>query len=150
MRGFTLIEILLGVAISVLIFITAGSVMVTLYNSSTRTKQSQSLEQTKNDLQLEFLNNVRWGEEIESNLNSLRVDETVYELVDGRINKNGEAITSSEVEVRDFSVVDYSTSDGVASLEISIELVNKRLPSVSERLRVVVSQRQMEITEGGG
>lgn len=144
-NGFTLIEILLGVAISSLIFITAGSVFAVLFRSDVKTQRLSLISQTKNDLQIDFSNSIRWVNDV-SFVNgsnpSITADTTIYTLVDGRILKNGEALTSKDVVVKKITTTDYSLASDLKSLEIVVEVENKLFPNSQDILKIVVSQRR--------
>lgn len=146
--GFTLVELLLGITISVLIFLTAGSVMATLYSSGTRTKQSQALEQTRNDLQLELLNAVRWSQNLSYTTNSITANESTYHVESERLYKNDVPLTSSEVIVKSFNITNYTASPPEASLEITTELGHRRFTTLNDVFKFVVSQRKTTIEEG--
>ena len=132
-----------------LIFITAGSVMATLYSTGTRTKQSQALEQTINDLQIEFLNAVKWGTSVSYSSNSISVDGVAYQLRDERIYKNDVPLTSNEVIIKSLNVNNYSNSPPYLSLEIKIELGHRRFAALYDTVRFVVSQRKTTLEEHG-
>lgn len=118
-KGFTFIEILIGLSISAAIFIIATSLVVNIFSSTTKSKQMQVLEQAKNDLQAEFGNSVRWADSISYIGNTLQIDTTTYTLQDGVVMRNGSPITPSEVEVTDFDVVRHETAASGSSLPSS-------------------------------
>ncbi|RJR30111.1 hypothetical protein C4564_00950 [Candidatus Microgenomates bacterium] len=108
-KGITLIELLLGMVVSSAIFLVAGSAMAFLLGTSTKNRLSQSLEQTKNDIQVNMGNQVRWADKIDFLGGKLILDSDIYEVIDGQFYKNGSRITSSEVEITDFSVKRFAT-----------------------------------------
>lgn len=146
-NGYTLVELLLGVTISVMIFMTAASVVALMFRSDAKTKRVETLEQTKNDIQGELTSNVRWGENITFSRNLLTIDSTVYKLQDGRIFKNSDPLTSSEVNIKSFQIEDFSNSPVIKSLELTIEMENKTVSSTKDTLRFVVSQRKTSFEE---
>lgn len=113
--GFTLIEILIGLTITVAIFIIATSLVVNVFSSTTKSKQREALEQAKNDLQAEFGTSVRWADSISYISGTLAIDSASYRLANGAILKNGEKITSNEVVVDSFSVVKHQPSPVASS-----------------------------------
>lgn len=102
-RAFTLVEILVGLAVSAAIFVVATSLVVNIFSSSLKSRQSETLEQVKNDLSAELGNNVRWADTMTIG-STLQIESTVYELSDGRIYKDGQPLTPLEVEITKFEV----------------------------------------------
>lgn len=143
-KGFTLIELLLGVTISVMIFLAAGSVIALLFRTDVKSKNLESLEQTKNNLTAELTTSIRWGEQIGFDTRSLKVDTLEYTLVDGKILKNNEPLTSDDITITRFEIKNFSNSSKINSLEIGIDMQNKNFTSVKDTFNIVVSQRQRE------
>ena len=144
-KGFTLIELLLGVTISVMIFLAAGSVIALLFRTDIKSKNIESLEQTKNNLSAELTTSVRWGELITTTgAGELIVDSSRYILLNGKILKNNEPLTSDDITITRFEIKDFSNSTKLKSLEIRIDMQNKNFTSVKDTFNIVVSQRQRE------
>lgn len=114
-KGFTLIEILVGLGVSAAVFVIATTLVVNIFTSSLKSRQVEVLAQVKNDLQAEFGNTVRWGDTISFNGGVLRVDSVSYSLSDGVIYKDGSPLTPVEVEVVGFDVVKYDPIGGSAA-----------------------------------
>lgn len=146
-KGLTIIEILIGMTVSVIILMVSTSMMANIFYIDTKSKQSEILSQVKNDLQSEITVGVRWAETLSFSDNELVVDSNVYSLNDGLIEKNGEAITPSSVYIEELEVNDFSTMSQQKSLRVNIAMRHRDFTSVSDSLEVVVSQRKMEITE---
>lgn len=140
--GFTLIELLLGVTISVLIFLAAGSVMALLFKTDVKTKRLESLEQTKNDLHSEFTTSIKWGGSIAFTNGELQVDVNTFKLLDGRIYKNNDPLTSSDISITKFAVENYSNTSDVKSYEITVDMENKNFSTIKDSMKTVVSQRK--------
>lgn len=117
--GFTLIEILIGLTITVSIFIIATSLVVNVFSSTTKNKQREALEQAKNDLQSEFGTSVKWADSISYANSTLTIDSAIYKLEDGAILKNGEKITPSDVVVDRFNVIKHQPSPAASSAPAS-------------------------------
>ena len=117
-KGLTLIELLIGLTLSVSIFLIATSLMVNILGSNLKSKQAQTLEQVKNDFQAETSNSVRWANSLSFVNGVFEVDGDKYYLNydDGRIYKNDIPITPSDVEVDSFDVARYSTPVEVQDL----------------------------------
>ena len=144
-KGFTLIELLLGVTISVMIFLAAGSVIALLFRTDIKSKNIESLEQTKNNLSAELTTSARWGELITIiGGQELIVDSSRYTLLNGKILKNNEPLTSNDITITRFEIKDFSNSTKLKSLEIRIDMQNKNFTSVKDTFNIVVSQRQRE------
>ncbi len=144
--GFTLIEMMLGVVISAIIFLTIGSVVAVFYSSDAKTQRTQIFEQTKNDLAVEISNAVKWSDLIAISANSITADTTTYTLNNGRILKNGSALTSSDVIINSFDIENKSVLSSLKSLEINISMSSKRFSLLSDQFKLVVSQRNKSIT----
>jgi prepilin-type N-terminal cleavage/methylation domain-containing protein len=145
-KGFSLIELLIAMTMSGMIFITVSSLLVTLLNSNTKNRRQEVFEQTKNDLFVELSNSIRWGDEISSTMDSLVVDGITYRLESGAVTRNGEAITPTAVEVTQFQIVPRSAATGFESFEINVVLKDKNFNLNTDKLDMVVSQRK---TSGG-
>jgi len=144
-KGFTLIELLLGVTISVMIFLATGSVIALLFRTDIKSKNIESLEQTKNNLSAELTTSARWGELITIiGGQELIVDSSRYTLLNGKILKNNEPLTSDDITITRFEIKDFSNSTKLKSLEIRIDMQNKNFTSVKDTFNIVVSQRQRE------
>jgi type II secretory pathway pseudopilin PulG len=146
-KGITLIEILIGITVSSIIFIVSSSLVASLFYAETRSKDSEALEQTKNDLQSEFYEKIKWGENINVLSDRLIVDDVEYSLSGGRLLKDGSALTAQKVNVQSFSIKDYSLSPDEVSLEITFELENKEKSSTKDSLKIIISQRKLEFTD---
>ena len=110
-RGFTLIELLVGVVVSAAIFLVASNLVASLFGSSTRQKQLETLEQSKNDLQSDIGNNIKWADEsISFTDGKLSADGDIYELIDGILYKNSIPLTPGNVYVESFNVTKFSSS----------------------------------------
>lgn len=137
-KGLTLIELLLGMVMATAIFVVVTSLIVSLMGSNLNSRVEQILEQTKNDLQTEFINHVRWADTITTNPGELGVNGITYRLrPDRRIYKNGDPITSSNVEVESFNVQKHADQ----SLEITVDIQHKGKKDIKDILRVVISPR---------
>lgn len=147
-NGFTLLELIVGMAIAALIFLAVSSLIVLLFSSNTRTKQLDQLAQTKNDLQIELSNTIKWGQDI-SFTNSpaqISVDSVVYRLDSEQIYKNDVPLTSFLVRVTNMEIHNYSVNPQYVSLDITVDLEHKNISVVHDQLHFVVSQRPTEIT----
>lgn len=146
-KGFTLIELLIALTMSGMIFIAVSSLLVTLLNSNTKSRRQEVFEQAKNDIFVELTNSVRWGEVVNYDGVELAVDEIVYKLDGSSILKNGEAFTSSGVEITRFEVTDRSGVDGLTSFFIEIGMRDRNFNINQDTLTLVVSQRRTEGVE---
>ncbi len=142
--GMTLIEILVGLAISVAILLVASSLIVNLLSLDRRNEEEQLMEQIKNDLHFELSTNIKWAKDVQLGINSITLDGTTYTLDQGRIYKNDTPITPESVTVDSFEFYDRSVSPDFVSLEITVSLKHK-YTTISDSLRFVVSQRKTEI-----
>jgi prepilin-type N-terminal cleavage/methylation domain-containing protein len=142
--GFTFIEILVGLSISAAIFLVATSLVVNLFTSTTKSKQTQVLEQVKNDLQAEFSNTVRWADSIAYIKNQLIIDTVGYKLKDGRIFKNDVAITPEDVKITSFDVAKYAASTGSANISSGTGLTGQYFDN-DDFTNLVFGQTDFEI-----
>jgi prepilin-type N-terminal cleavage/methylation domain-containing protein len=147
-QGFTLIELLIGIALSGMIFIAVSSVIFILFSSNTRVKQLDTMAQTKNDLQLELSNSIRWAKDISitdagHTINLITSDDKniVYRWDTDTLYKDDVALTPKEITVKGFTAADYSASTNLKSLEITIDLEDAKFKAVKDTMRLVVSQR---------
>jgi len=153
--GFTLVELLVGIALSSLIFMAISTLMLVLFSSSSRVAQMDRLEQTQNDLQAELSNAIRWADQVDVT-DSARIkvyhesEETEYYIEEGRLYKKTstamQVLTSQDVLINSLTAVNYSTAsfgepDPKVSLNITIEMQDKQFFHVLDTVNLVVSQR---------
>jgi hypothetical protein len=148
MQGLTLVEILIGLVMSTMIFLVATNLMVFLFFTDTKSKQIQMVEQAKDDLLSEFVVRVRWAEEIDFGSGYLDLDGVRYQLRDGRIYRGDDPLTPGYLVVDGFDVANYSADEDYKSLEIKVSMSYKTRSSLRDFMRVVVSQRKLEVEEG--
>lgn len=145
-KGFSLIEIMIAVSLSGMVFILVSSMMVLLLTSNSKSQRQESFEQVKNNILVEISNAVRWSEVVTFSPNRITTDTNVYELSAGAIVKNGEKITPDDIEITKFEIKNYSGVTGWASLEVAMEMRNRNYPLAQDKLRLVVSQRKTTVT----
>jgi prepilin-type N-terminal cleavage/methylation domain-containing protein len=149
-KGFSLIELVVAMALSAIIFMISTTLMMSIMTSNTKNLRQEAFEQVKNDLQSELSNAIRWSSSITFSPGVLTVDGVVYQLNGGVITKNGEALTSQNVLITSFNIQNLSNSASYASLKLDFQLQNKNDPAVKDTMRLVVSQRKTTITLGSG
>ena len=108
-KAFTLIEILVGLALSAAIFVVTTSLVVNIFSSSLKSRQAELMEQVKNDLSAEFGNSVRWADSVSFVGGLLQIDALSYKLDGGRLYKGSSAITPEEVEITKFEITKYES-----------------------------------------
>jgi hypothetical protein len=131
-QGFTFIEILIGLSVSVAIFVITTTLVVNVFTSSVKGKQVETLAQVKNDLQAEFGNTVRWADDISYAGGVFQVDAMSYSLRGGRLYKNDSPLTPQGVEITKFEVSKYGTqgAGGAAGSGIVAQYFNN--PDMTE------------------
>jgi len=149
-QGFTLIELIIGVLITTFIFLGASALILTLFGTSGRVQKSQSLDQAKNDIQVELTNNIKWAKILMIGPDSITADGVIYKFEsDGRLYKNGIPMTSGEIFLKNVLVSDLSrtrvSGEELISLKVSLDLESKRSSNISDHLNLVVSQRRTRI-----
>jgi prepilin-type N-terminal cleavage/methylation domain-containing protein len=152
--GFTLIELLIGVTLSGMIFLAVTSLITVLLTSNTRSKQLDELEQAKNDVMQELSNTTRWGgvititDNVDQDIVSIGQigSEKTYQIQSGALVKDGARLTSDQITVTRFNVEDRSATNALKSLEIEIEMENKRFTAIKDSFRIVVSERVSQIS----
>lgn len=149
--GFTLVELLIALALSGLIFVMASSLMVTLLATQTKSRKLETFDQTKNDLYVDLYHTLKWSKSItfqdHGQIDELTADTTLYRLQDGRLLKNDVPLTSQNIIVSAFDIASYSTTPDYSSLAITISLQDNNFNLSQDTLKVVVSQRQTEISQ---
>lgn len=150
--GFTLIEILVAISISGIIFLAASALLVSLVSSNARVSQLDAMSQVKDDIAKDLSNSIRWASDIVVStendgitITDTQGDSTTYRTDTNRLLKNDTPIHSDEFEVTQLSVHDYSAG-GQASLEIQLAIRSKKFTARNDTIRLVVSQRQTRVT----
>jgi hypothetical protein len=145
--GVTLIEMMIAISLSSFVFIIVSSLMMTLINNNTKSKRNEGFEQVKNDLQGEFTNRIRWGEVVEAGTDILTTDGINYTLGDGKILKDGVAITPENIKITSFEIKNLSTTPEFVSIDIKVALQSHDSAIVNDNLHLVVSQRKTTINQ---
>lgn len=151
--GLTLIELLVAMSISGVIFVAVSSFMVSLFVSNTRSKQLDTIAQTKDSIAKDLSTTIRWAKEVsvspgEDELTAVMEDGTTYTYTvdsDGMFTKNGTPIHDPSYTVGSFTVRNYS-QNALASVEVNLAIRRKNFTALGDTLKLVVSQRQTEVT----
>jgi prepilin-type N-terminal cleavage/methylation domain-containing protein len=145
-KGFTLIELVIAIALSSVVFMISGSLIAFMVNNNYRNQRQEAFEQVKNDISIELSNAIRWGDKIQYNSGQMRIDSNEYSLSNNKILKNGSALTPDEVVIDSFEINNYSNDSSIGSYEIIIKMHNGGFSLASDTLNLVVSQRKTDIT----
>ena len=150
-EGFTIIEILVGLSVTAAIFVITTTLVVNVFSSTTKGKRVEAIEQTKNDLWNEFANNGKWARNISFVNGVLTFDQAEYVSDQGKIYKNGQPITSGEVNVTRFEVIKHTPPAIAGSMEKGIGLEAKYYNN-ADLTELVTSQLDFEVDFdwGGG
>ena len=145
--GVSLVELLVVIALSSFIFIIVTSLMASLLTLSSKSRQQQTIATAKNDLLTTISDSVRWGQtfRIDNSVSLLQIDGKSFQLVNGQVQKDGVPITSSDVQVKDWLVTNYSPLSAYPSLEIRLNLKSQSSPLIKDQLRFVISTRKTSI-----
>jgi hypothetical protein len=143
--GFTLVELLLALTSAIVILIASATLIVSILKSSAKNRTKEILQQTKNDLSVDFSNNIRWAKQInvKNGGTGFEIDGVNYKFDGNRITKRGEDFTPSNVDITTFSVEEYATSLG-----IKVELESKTNPMIKDSLYLVISPRGKGVING--
>lgn len=151
-RGFTLLELLVGMVITGIIVMGVTSFMVLLFSSNLRLKQVDLLEQTKYDIQNDISNAARWAQTItiHSSGNGFTVintdgKSTVYQFQNNQLLKNSVSIVPDDVSITQMSVTDNSGTPDLASLDIHLALEQRSFRAAQSTAHIVISQRRVNI-----
>lgn len=154
--GMTMMELLVGITLAASIFLGATTLIVSLFSSASRTKQLDELAQSRNDLQAELSNAVRWATSVTTTATTIEVTIPAtpvdkiflyeFDALGERILKSeppgaGVSFTGDRVRITSMNVLDYSVSPTLASLDVTIELEHATLATVKDAFHIVVSQR---------
>lgn len=151
MKGITLIEILVAMGLSAVVFLIVSTLIVTILNSNTKSQRQELFEQAKNDIQSEISNQVRWAEFVEftpGNMGEIKVNPSnvTYNVdAEGRLMKNNIAITPEDIKVTRFTVENFGNTVGLVSLQVTVEMQNRLFTVANDSLRFVVSQRKTTV-----
>lgn len=150
-KGITLIEILISLGLSSVVFLIVSTLIVTILNSNLKSQRQELFEQTKNDILIEMSNKVRWAENVEiipGDLGELIINdgESTYSVSPGGVLlKNGVPMVTDEIVVTRFTVENFSNSMDMASVQVSLEMENAAFPAAKDSMRFVVSQRKTDL-----
>jgi len=141
-KGFTLVEILIGLSLTAAIFLVATSLVVNVFYSNLKSKHKEVLAQVKNDLSTEFGNTVRWADSVSYENDVLIVDSMNYRLDNGQIYRDELPLTPEEVEITKFSVSNFQS---VIKMEVEMKIKNN--PSITDNLSLFLSIRSVSLLQ---
>jgi prepilin-type N-terminal cleavage/methylation domain-containing protein len=145
-KAFTLIEFLVAMGVASMVFLLTSSVLMTIISANAKSAKNEAFEQAKNDLGAELTGVIKWASEVNLVNDDILVDGNLYHYESGRIYKNDVAITPGNVLINDFEVENYSTDPNLKSLAIFIQMTHKADILASDTLKIVVSQRKLEVS----
>lgn len=123
-RAFSLIELIIGMAIFGVVLTVVLSLLLSVSKSNLSDERRNTMEQAKNNIGVELTNAIRWSAAITltpidaAGNNEITVDGKRYRLEAKRILKGEEPITPAEVEVTKFKIVDMGRK-GTAPIEVT-------------------------------
>lgn len=147
-KAFTMIELLVAMGIASLVFLLVSTLLITMINSNSKSKNQEAFEQTKIDVGMEITNAVRWGKSVSVANDQILVDGKTYSMDGGRVYKNENPLSPQDVVVSNWRVRDLSTKPGLVSLVLSADLSRMDDVFSKDTLRIVISQRQLEVQDG--
>lgn len=112
-KGFTFIELLIGLAMSVTIFILVTNLVVSLLFSTTKGKRLEELAQARNDIETDIGTASRWATSISYVGGVFSLDQNKYTIQGGRFMKNGVPLTSNSVVVENLEIIKQTVSTPV-------------------------------------
>lgn len=148
-KAFTLLEILIALALSSMIFLLVSSLLVTMLTTNTKNSRKEVFEQTKNDISVSLSNDIRWAEKVSFTPNdpatiNINDNSVVYEVKNNALVKNSEPITPDNIKIVSFTVENRSNDANLGSYNINIEMEHAQLSTTKDRLKIVVSQRKIK------
>ncbi|MEK9200839.1 MAG: hypothetical protein AAB909_02580 [Patescibacteria group bacterium] len=142
-KGLSLLEILISVGLASTVFLIVSSMLITFYNSDSRSKRLEVFEKSKNDLILLLSNSVRWAEVVLISENDLIVDGHTFALrSDGRLYKDDDVLTPEGLRITKFEIQDYSGIPGYPSILVDISMEDKDNVLRMDTLKLIVSVRK--------
>ena len=145
-RGFTLVELVVVIGLSGLIFVVVSGLTVSLLTVGTKNRHQQTLEQARDDVTSDISNIVKWREGILAwDKNRLQVGDVVYEKSGDRFLKNGVSLLGENVVVTEMGIENYSALEDYPSLIVGLKIESRVLPQVKDEIKLVVSRRKTTI-----
>jgi len=142
-RGFTLVELVVVIGLSGLIFVVVSGLTVSLLTVGTKNRHQQTLEQARDDVTSDISNIVKWREGILAwDNNRLQVGDVVYEKSGDRFLKNGVSLLGENVVVTEMGIENYSALEDYPSLIVGLKIESRVLPQVKDEIKLVVSRRK--------
>lgn len=150
-NGFSLIELLIAISLSGILFLGVSTLMISLFQSNTRVRQIDRLEQTKNDVAIELTNAIRWAKTVSFDTNALVLQTpnsttNTYKFENNKVFKNDSPITPPDVIVSNFVARNFGASPNLPLVQVSMDIADKQFPTITSHTQFVVSQRVSTIT----
>ncbi|HBC72663.1 MAG: hypothetical protein UX91_C0005G0041 [Candidatus Amesbacteria bacterium GW2011_GWB1_47_19] len=146
-KGISLIELLIAMALAVFVFLLVISMLMTILTANARSSRQETFEQTKNDLQSELTNAVKWGKDISWSSGQLIVDGVAYSRISNVIIKNGQLLTPPQVKITNWTITELGQGDPNISLRMEIAMENAANSSIKDNMILTVTKRQTIIVK---
>lgn len=146
-KGISLIELLLAIALSAIIFVIASSIMMGVARSNLNSRRQENFEQVKNDVQNELVNSIKWAKEVTWTTNQITIDGKIIKLEGMKIFRDSDAITPDSVRITKMEIAELGPGDENVSLKVTIEMQNAQIATVKDSFVVVATKRSTEIVE---
>ncbi len=104
-KGFTLVEVLIGLSMSAAVFIIATNLIVTLLTSTNKARLLDDISIARNDIETDIGNNARFAENISFINGILSLDNLAYKIESGRLTKGASPLTAENISVENFEVI---------------------------------------------
>lgn len=150
-KGFTLLEVLIGMTAAAIVFSAASALMISVARSNVTENKEEVLNQSINDLAVDIINYVRWADTIvcqSGKLSAEFFDPVVgtikhsYELTSNGdqsyISKDGSALTSPKnVLITEFNCEAYDDD----SINVNLGFQSKNDADMKDTVSLVISPR---------
>jgi len=145
-KGFSLIELVVAIALASVVFIIVGSILATFVTQNTKSERQEMFEQAKNDIVMELSNNIRWGKDFVVTEDTLLIDGNKYHVEDGHFMKNSQNLTMDNVSVKKIEVFNVSTDPNLVGVDMTLVLADRNYPLATDVIHLVVSQRRTDVS----
>lgn len=156
-NGFTIIELLIGISITAIIFTGASSLIFSLFTSDARNQQIDEIEQAKNSLQGELSDSIRWAQIIQTpNLQQLTITSSTGEVITyvlenkqivKKYNAKTVSLTPENVIIDNFDIDILSNSSNSKSIIINVEMTHAQKNTIKDVMRLVTTQRVTSLSK---
>lgn len=136
-KGFTLIEIMIVLAIFGVLMIAASDMLINVLQNSAKSVSQNEVRQNANKIMQDITSQIRGSTGVTQSASPWTINGNTYTLNSGDLTKNGQTINTSKVSVQNLNIPTCSSS-----CQVTLTVQLKSDPTISITLNNTITPRQ--------